>query len=91
MIISLLLNIFLSLFGVIFGMFPVVKISSIPFVGSALSGLLTQIVGVWNAFMVTFPYAQYGWTVFLVVILPFEALLLLVKFFLGHHTPANLN
>jgi len=89
MIIILLLNLLLLVFGTIFSILPVVTISSIPLIGPTVSTFLFTMVGVWNAFMLTFPYARIGWEVFLYVILPFEALMLIGKFFLGSRMPSH--
>lgn len=89
MIVNLLINLVLLIFGTLFIFFPVVTIASIPYIGVPVSSLLTSMVLTWNAFMVTFPYAQTAWHIFLVVILPFEILMLLGKFFLGHRLPVN--
>jgi len=75
----------------IFYFLPVVTISSIPVIGTAVSGYIDTIVTTWNAFMITFPYAQTGWDVFIYVILPFEILLLLGKMFLGSRVPSHVN
>jgi len=69
----------------------VVTISSIPYVGVALSEILTTAVLKFNAFMVTFPYAQPVWFRFLWVIIPFEILLLVAKFFFGNRLPAHIS
>lgn len=89
MIFNLLLNLILLVFGSLFVFFPVVAIADIPYVGSFLSSTLIQMIQVWNAFLITFPYAVTGWHIFLWVILPFEVLLLVMKFFLGHHVPTH--
>jgi len=89
MIIILLLNLLLLVFGTIFSILPSVSIATIPVIGPSVSSFLYEAMGVWNAFMVTFPYAQITWDVFLYVILPFELLMLVGKFFLGHRMPSN--
>jgi len=83
MIIILLLNLLLLIFGTIFSFLPVVTISSIPYIGPGIVSMLDFAVQIWNGFIDTFPYADYAWHIFLLVILPFEALMLVAKFFLG--------
>jgi len=89
MIINLLISVIVNLFAGIFYFIPVVTISSIPFIGTDASNILNRAVLIWNAFMVTFPYAQFAWHVFLFAIIPFEILMLLSKFFLGSRSPSN--
>ena len=72
----------------IFSFLPVVTIADIPYIGSSVSGYLDTIMLTWNAFMVTFPYAETGWFVFK-MLLWFEALLLLARFLLGSRTPVH--
>jgi uncharacterized protein (DUF983 family) len=91
MIFNLLINVVLAVFGYLFTLLPVVTIASIPIVGSFVSSALYFAVEIWNSFMVTFPYAQLVWHVFIYVILPFEILMLIGKFFLGHRMPNNTN
>jgi len=89
MIITLLLNFILLVFGTIFSFLPVVSIADVPIIGGTLRSLLVYIVQMWNAFLNTFPYAETAWYIFLVVILPFEILMLIAKFFLGSRSPAK--
>jgi len=91
MIVTLLISVILSIFGAIFALLPEVTIADIAYIGPTLSSTLTTMVQKWNAFMVTFPYAETGYNVFIYVILPFELLLLLTKFFLGSRTPIHTN
>jgi len=88
MIINLIINLILLVFGSLFVFFPVVHLSDLPF-GEQIVSVLTQIMGIWNAFVSTFPYAEIGFQVFLYVIIPFEILLIIAKFFLGSRLPAN--
>jgi len=88
MITTAILFIFLGILGYIFALLPVATIASIPIIGNSLSALLYDIVGVWNAFLVTFPYAEVGWTAFKWLIV-FELGLLALKFFLGDRIPAH--
>jgi len=89
MIISIGINIILFILGGIFKFLPIVTIASIPYIGETVSNTLLTMVTTWNAFIVTFPYAGIAWNVLLYVILPFEALMLLGKFFLGSRMPNN--
>jgi len=83
MIIDLFLSIFNIVLASIFQFFPVVTIASLPLIGEFLRDTLVTIVTTWNAFLETFPYALVVWQVFLIVILPFEFLMLIGKLFLG--------
>lgn len=91
MITNLFITFVLIILTSIFSLLPVVNIASLPLIGPVLSSSLSQAVSVWNAFLVTFPYASIAWQVFLYVILPFELLMLIAKFFLGHRLPAHTN
>lgn len=73
----------------IFHFIPVVTIATIPYIGTSVASTLTTFMGIWNSFMVTFPYAQTAWDIFTKVIIPFELLLLVVKIFFGSRTPAQ--
>jgi len=89
MIINLLLSVFLSIFQGILYFLPVVTIADIPVIGSIVQSSLITMVQTWNAFIVTFPYAGTVSTVFFAVIIPFEFLMLVGKFLLGHRMPAS--
>jgi len=89
MIINLLINLVLLIFGSLFVFLPEVTISSIPFIGDEVRAVLVTAIGYYNGFIDTFPYAETAFTIFLYVIIPFEVLLLVSKFFLGHRTPQN--
>jgi len=89
MITDVILSVIVSILGAIFYFLPVVSISDIPYIGEQLSSILATIVGIWNALLITFPYAIVVWNTFLFVIIPFELLLLIGKFFLGHRLPAH--
>jgi len=91
MIITLIINILVGAVSVLFVFFPVVSLSSIPYIGTGVSTGLTTMVGVWYGFLETFPYAQLPWNIFLFVILPFEIGLILLKFFFGNRLPINVN
>jgi len=75
----------------IFVFLPVVTIADIPFIGESVSSTLLTMMEYWNGFTATFPYAIHVTQVFLLVIVPFELLMLVSKLFLGsiaigHHT-----
>jgi len=73
----------------IFYFLPVVTIADLPLFGEELADLLVTVITTWNAFLVTFPYAVVVWNMFLFVVMPFEILMLVAKFFFGHRLPAN--
>lgn len=89
MIITLIVAVISLVFQLIFMWFPIVTISSIPVIGSGLSAILISMVSVWNAFMITFPYAVVVWHILVFVVIPFESLLLLAKFLLGSRVPVQ--
>lgn len=89
MIINLLINFILLVFGSLWVFLPVVKLSDIPLIGGFFVEYFTIMVNVWHSFMNFFPYAEMGWNMLIYVILPFEILLLTAKFFLGHRLPTN--
>jgi len=89
MIVSLFINIILAIFGTLFSFLPVVSLATIPVIGETIRELLITVVQMWNAFIITFPYAEIAWLNFLVIILPFEILMLVAKFFLGSRTPSQ--
>jgi len=91
MITNLVIFVIVSIISTVFLILPAVSIASIPSIGPAVSSALITAVGIWNSFIVSFPYAGIAWNVFLIVILPFELLLLLAKFFLGSRVPAHTN
>lgn len=75
----------------IFGFLPTVSIATIPYIGESVESVLITMITTWNAFLVTFPYAEVGWNIFLYVIIPFEILMLIAKFFFGSRLPAHLD
>ena len=89
MITNLFINFILLVFGWVFTLLPPVTISSLPFIGDFLASTLLQMIKIWNAFLETFPYAKVGWDTFKYVIIPFEGLMLLGKFFLGSRMPSH--
>jgi len=89
MIINLLINLILLIFGSIFVFLPEVTLASIPVAGSLIETILTSMVTAWNAFLVLFPYGRIAWNVFLAIIIPFEITMLIAKFFLGSRTPSH--
>lgn len=91
MIINLLINLILLVFGSLFVFLPEVYLSDIPLIGNELVSALTTMITTWNSFLVTFPYAEVVWDVILFVIIPFEILLLVARFFLGQRLPTNIH
>lgn len=91
MIINFIIKIIFDFFSAIFSFLPTVSIATIPVIGETVSSLLLQIVQVYHAFIETFPYAIVGFNVLIYVILPFELLMLVAKFFLGHRAPNSLS
>jgi len=89
MILNLLIQFILLLLSAIFSIFPVVSIATIPWAGEFIADNLLDMVILWNTFMETFPYAVVGWHMLLWVILPFEALMSLGKFFFGARLPES--
>lgn len=87
MLINFLLSTILSVFALIFQFFPVSGLRDIPQVGEPVADTLTLMVEYWNSFLITFPYAVIVWHMFLYVILPFELIMLIMKFFLGSRRP----
>jgi len=87
MISIFLLQVFIIIIGVFFFILPVATISSIPIIGSTISDILYSIIISWNTFMISFPYAQTLWDVFLFVIIPFEISVLILKLVFGSRTP----
>jgi len=91
MIFNLLIYLILVVVSSIFNLLPVVTLSSIPLIGTAMRGFLVSAIQMYNGFITTFPYAQTAFQIMLYVIIPFELLMLLGKFLLGHRLPANHN
>jgi len=89
MLIQTLLNTVIEFVKAIFDLLPTATLSDLPIIGDTIAVTLETVVETWNAFMVTFPYANTLWEVFIYVILPFEILLLVAKFLLGHRVPAH--
>jgi len=89
MITILFLNFIILIVGIIFYFLPVVTIADIPWIGQYISDTLISVVHIWNGFLETFPYAVTPWHIFIWIILPFEILLIIARFFLGSRTPIN--
>jgi len=81
----------MAFFELLFSWLPDVSVASIPVIGPSLAEYLLLAVTKWNAFMVTFPYAEVVWNVFLFAIIPFELLLLVLKVILAHRVPVSSN
>lgn len=91
MIVTILIQTIVFILSGIFAILPTVSLTEIPVIGEFVASSLTSMVLIWNAFLITFPYAQTTWDIFLFVILPFEGIMLIAKFFLGHRLPTNTN
>jgi len=70
---------------------PRVDLSDLPIAGPTIQETLLEVIITWNAVMVTVPYLQVVWYVFLFGVMPFELGLLLLKVFLGNRTPQAIN
>ena len=84
MIFNLLINFVLLIFGSLFVFLPEVTLAQIPYIGDLLIDTLNWAVGLWNSLVLTIPYLDYPMKVFLIVVIPFEVLLITAKFFLGN-------
>jgi len=89
MITQTIINFIVGAINTVFASLPTARLSDLPVVGSTITDTLSTIIETWNAFLITFPYAVVLWNCFIYVILPFEILLLIAKFFLGHRVPAH--
>jgi len=89
MIFNLLIYLVLLVVTSIFSLLPVVSISTIPVIGPTVASWLLYTVKLYNGLISTFPYAQVAFQVLIYVIIPFELLMLLGKFLLGHRLPIN--
>jgi len=83
MIIDLLISTVGMILKGIFQFFPIVTLADVPVIGDTIRSLLLTVVKTWNSFLVTFPYSEVVWNIFLFVILPFEGLMIFLKFLLG--------
>lgn len=88
MITQFFVNIIIIIVSTIFSIFPVVSLASFGSVGVSIESTILFVVQMWNAFLITFPYGQIAWTMFLTVVIPFEITMLVLKFFLGSRTPS---
>jgi len=86
MILNYIFDALINIVNGVLSFLPDVSLSDV--FGIDFASMLTPVILTWNSFMETFPYAQIAWYVFL-VILPFELLMLVGKFFLGHRLPAK--
>ena len=89
MIINFIIKIIFYFFTAIFSFLPTVTLASIPVIGDTISNILLTMVQKYNAFVESFPYAQTGIRILVYVILPFELLIIIAKFFLGSRVPHN--
>lgn len=91
MIISALVSVFIILMQAIVGWFNVVTLADLPVIGLTVQGILINMVTTWNAFLVTFPYAELPWRLFLYGVIPLEITIIILKFILGHRSPVAHN
>jgi len=89
MILNYIFDAIVNIINGVLSFLPEVSLSSV--FGFDFASILTSVVLTWNAFMITFPYAVVAWHMLIWVVLPFEALMLLGKFLLGHRMPAHTN
>lgn len=54
-----------------------------------VNNFLLTATGYYHSFMLVFPPAVLPFTIFVTIILPFELIMLVAKFFLGHRLPAH--
>jgi len=87
MIINLIIQVLINILGAIFYFLPIVSIEDIPLIGESVSNTLLTIIYTWNAVVETLPYLGTVSTVFFTIIIPFEILVILSKFFLGSRSP----
>jgi hypothetical protein len=85
MILNYLFNAIISVINGVLSFLPQVDLYSV--FGFDFGSLLLSVIKIWNAFLETFPYAVVVWHMFIWVIIPFEILMLLGKFLLGHRMP----
>jgi len=91
MIIALILNFIVSFIAMLLSIIPNVTIAQLPIIGPSVDTYLRLAIGYWNTFCGILPYFSLPWNLFINVIIPLEITLLLLKFFLGHRTPAHFN
>jgi len=88
MIFDILLTVLTKTSELLGAIMPNVDLSDIPFIGDTVRSTLVTVMGVWNSFMESFPYAYVLWYTFLALI-AFELLLLGLKFILGSRVPTH--
>lgn len=89
MIINLVIKAIFLIIAGIFSILPNVAFSDIPTVGPFITENLLYGVRLLNGALETFPYGVIVWFIFTHVIIPFELLLLIGKFFLGSRNPTH--
>jgi len=82
MIIDALISIIVLFINGVFFILPEVSLPN------QVSSVLESMITTWNAFIITFPYAQTATTIFFWIVV-FEIGLLITKFFLGSRTPVH--
>lgn len=93
MITGAIMNLFVGGLGLILSIptaiFGEATVANIPLIGSTVAPMLLNAVGYFNSFREIVPYFNVLWYVFLGLILIFEPLLIVLKFFLGHRAPIH--
>ncbi len=88
MITEAFLKVIINLIDAVLFWLPDITLNSIPVIGNGVEFTLLQMVKTWNAFVITFPYAETLQTGFMWIIV-FEIGLLITKVLLGSRTPIN--
>lgn len=91
MIVSMLLILLDRILAGLGLIFPRVTLENIWVIGPTLRETLVIAVGYMNTLFVTLPHIETVWNMFVFVIIPFELVLLVMKFILGHRTPVAIN
>ena len=86
MIITLIVQGFVTILWLVLNWFPDANINSITGIGTGLNTVLVTAISYWNGFAETFPYADALLTTFLMLV-GFEITLMVAKFILGHRLP----
>jgi len=86
MIFDELIALFNDIVMIILNLIPDSSLASIPIIGDDIQSILLWIVTTWNAFLVTVPYFQIVWDLFIYAIY-FEICIIILKFWLGSRTP----
>jgi hypothetical protein len=84
MITQFLFNLIMIVARVIFGWLPAVSVLPL-----GVDSMLQNMVGIWNSFLISFPYGGIAWHYLLYGVFPLEITLLVLKLFLGHRVPVH--